>query len=159
MAATADLHIHVWITAYKRIRAEANFRMRTCRFVFSCNCQGGSVSTFDRGFVKGGVIWSVIARGVAGYTYLTVGEPICQRPIEGTNASESVFVQVNNLKLHLERDDCASNPCQNGGTCEDVGFIYECTCVESYTGADCEIGEIIIISSVQAHDQNNVFQT
>ena len=35
-------------------------------------------------------------------------------------------------------DECASNPCQNGGTCADDVNRYDCTCEAGYTGADCE---------------------
>jgi len=33
---------------------------------------------------------------------------------------------------------CASNPCQNGGTCRETGETsYECSCVSPYTGDTC----------------------
>ena len=35
-------------------------------------------------------------------------------------------------------DECASNPCQNVGTCADDVNRYDCTCAAGYTGADCE---------------------
>jgi len=38
----------------------------------------------------------------------------------------------------LDIDDCVSNPCQNGGSCEDGINSYTCTCVAGYTGHDCE---------------------
>ena len=37
-------------------------------------------------------------------------------------------------------DECASNPCQNTGDCQDNVNEYECTCVSGYTGVDCETG-------------------
>ena len=40
--------------------------------------------------------------------------------------------------LHTDIDECASNPCQNGGTCADDVNRYDCTCEAGYTGADCE---------------------
>ena len=42
--------------------------------------------------------------------------------------------------LHTDIDECASNPCQNGGTCADVVNGYDCSCKPGYTGADCETG-------------------
>ncbi|RMX59194.1 hypothetical protein pdam_00007743 [Pocillopora damicornis] len=35
---------------------------------------------------------------------------------------------------------CLSNPCQNGGTCEDINSntAYKCRCPEGYTGTNCE---------------------
>jgi hypothetical protein len=36
-------------------------------------------------------------------------------------------------------DDCASTPCQHGGTCTDLGFFsYSCECTRGWTGTDCE---------------------
>ena len=37
-------------------------------------------------------------------------------------------------------DDCASNPCQNGGACTDGVASYSCSCADGYGGADCETG-------------------
>ena len=37
-------------------------------------------------------------------------------------------------------DECASNPCQNGGTCTDGENSYTCTCLEGFYGSNCEIG-------------------
>ncbi|KAJ3659671.1 hypothetical protein Zmor_011346 [Zophobas morio] len=37
------------------------------------------------------------------------------------------------------RDLCATNPCQNGGTCTSIlGISYRCVCPSSYTGFRCE---------------------
>ncbi|XP_034005924.1 LOW QUALITY PROTEIN: sushi, von Willebrand factor type A, EGF and pentraxin domain-containing protein 1 [Trematomus bernacchii] len=35
--------------------------------------------------------------------------------------------------------ECFLNPCQNKGTCEEVGAGYVCTCMPEFTGAKCEI--------------------
>ncbi|KAG2461833.1 protein crumbs homolog 1 isoform X2 [Polypterus senegalus] len=34
---------------------------------------------------------------------------------------------------------CASNPCRNGGTCEDLFNLFNCTCPGGWTGLMCEI--------------------
>ena len=38
-----------------------------------------------------------------------------------------------------ERDDCASSPCQNGGTCVDEVADFRCECLEGFLGRHCEI--------------------
>ena len=40
----------------------------------------------------------------------------------------------------LDVDDCADNPCQNGGNCTDGVNDYNCTCAAGYTGRNCSIG-------------------
>ena len=37
-------------------------------------------------------------------------------------------------------DECASNPCMNGATCDDQLNQYTCTCDAGYFGTHCEIG-------------------
>merc|ERR1711865_842779 len=43
----------------------------------------------------------------------------------------------------VDDDECASNPCLNGATCDDstttgfiTGHMYLCTCVDGYTNTD-----------------------
>ena len=42
------------------------------------------------------------------------------------------------LVLYTDIDECATNPCQNGGVCLDDVNGYNCTCEAGYTGLDCE---------------------
>ena len=37
-------------------------------------------------------------------------------------------------------NECHSDPCMNGATCEDGVFQYTCDCVDGYTGTHCETG-------------------
>lgn len=36
-------------------------------------------------------------------------------------------------------DECLSNPCQNGGTCDDRENGYVCTCTPGYAGLHCDV--------------------
>ncbi|XP_046900495.1 protein crumbs homolog 2a [Hypomesus transpacificus] len=36
-------------------------------------------------------------------------------------------------------DECESDPCQNGGTCEDQVNEYTCMCADGFTGEICEV--------------------
>ena len=39
-------------------------------------------------------------------------------------------------------DDCANDPCQNGGTCSDAVNGHTCACVDGYSGANCETSKL-----------------
>ena len=41
--------------------------------------------------------------------------------------------------LHADIDECASSPCQNGGTCVDGSNSYTCICNVGYVGDNCEM--------------------
>ena len=34
-------------------------------------------------------------------------------------------------------EDCASNPCENNGTCSDLVADFQCACVAGFTGKNC----------------------
>ena len=42
--------------------------------------------------------------------------------------------------LFLEYNNCASNPCENGGTCRHVQDTYKCYCSQGFFGNNCELG-------------------
>lgn len=41
-------------------------------------------------------------------------------------------------------NECESNPCVNGGVCEDKVNNYTCTCTANFTGSQCETGECFL---------------
>ena len=41
----------------------------------------------------------------------------------------------------LELDECESDPCENGGTCEDEINAYSCGCTPGYNGTNCDTGD------------------
>lgn len=41
-----------------------------------------------------------------------------------------------------ERDECLSNPCKNGGTCQDRLNGYRCICDIGWLGTDCTEGKV-----------------
>ena len=43
--------------------------------------------------------------------------------------------------LLLDIDECASSPCQNGGTCMDQVNSYQCQCLPGYTDLQCQTGK------------------
>ena len=46
------------------------------------------------------------------------------------------------IYFSLDINECASDPCQNGGTCVDMVDGYECLCTDTgYEGTDCETGK------------------
>nr|XP_006814129.1 PREDICTED: tenascin-X-like [Saccoglossus kowalevskii] len=58
-----------------------------------------------------------------------------------TNAFTGFRISFNASKV-ASADNCASNPCQNGGQCTNTPSGYECECAEGYTGTNCETEEL-----------------
>ena len=50
-------------------------------------------------------------------------------------------------------DECASSPCQNGGTCIDDVNTYTCLCASGYAGVNCNGGECLVRLSSVALDE------
>ncbi|XP_050461753.1 cubilin-like [Cataglyphis hispanica] len=41
------------------------------------------------------------------------------------------------MQILLRENECQSNPCQNGGTCEDLYDAYQCHCPSNWEGPNC----------------------
>ncbi len=54
---------------------------------------------------------------------------------------------MNFIWLFPDINECASNPCQNGGVCVDGINRFTCNCPVGYTGLFCEIGKYIMRTS------------
>ncbi|XP_072262610.1 hepatocyte growth factor activator [Pyxicephalus adspersus] len=52
---------------------------------------------------------------------------------------------------------CASNPCQNGGTCTNMPFLnsYYCVCPEEFSGHSCEIAKCFDEAHYQYYDNGD----
>ena len=44
-------------------------------------------------------------------------------------------------RIAADIDECASDPCNNNGFCEDLRSGYRCSCEQGYTGVNCETGK------------------
>ena len=45
------------------------------------------------------------------------------------------------LRFFTAVDHCFSNPCANNGTCHNSLHGYQCSCIDGFTGSDCEEGK------------------
>ena len=52
----------------------------------------------------------------------------------------SVMFDICDNHFLTEIDECASNPCANGGICLDQLNEYECHCLEGWDGPTCTQG-------------------
>ncbi|XP_078088504.1 coagulation factor VII-like [Mustelus asterias] len=66
----------------------------------------------------------------------------CQEEICSYEEAREVFEDKKRTeefwKVYRDGDQCASNPCQNGGMCQDLFQRYLCTCPENFEGWNCE---------------------
>jgi hypothetical protein len=56
-----------------------------------------------------------------------------------TSLVNSKFVLIDRFIWSIFIDQCASQPCRNGGVCSQGPFTYDCKCPSSYRGEQCEL--------------------
>ena len=54
----------------------------------------------------------------------------------------NLWNSTNDVCVFVEIDECNSNPCESGSTCNDYVNGFNCTCTEGYTGIQCETGNL-----------------
>ena len=72
------------------------------------------------------------------------GASLCAATLLGDGGSlflgETVRGQLSGIGSAPWCNECASNPCQNGGSCNENDFqLYTCSCPEGFQGSDCEV--------------------
>ena len=63
------------------------------------------------------------------------------------------LIEVSVYGLQHLRDQCLSNPCDNGGTCQTNGTFYDCICPPNWYGSNCDgkncaLGQNVEMSSL-----------
>ena len=64
----------------------------------------------------------------------------------------SLVIQARRCSTNLyynfaDINECLSEPCLNGGTCDDQVNGYNCECDDGFTGDHCETGQGVDISN------------
>ncbi|GCB78104.1 hypothetical protein scyTo_0018559, partial [Scyliorhinus torazame] len=69
----------------------------------------------------------------------------CQEEICSYEEAREVFEDKKRTEefwiVYMDGDQCASDPCQNGGSCQDLFQRYLCMCPEEFEGWNCETGK------------------
>lgn len=52
-----------------------------------------------------------------------------------------LLLSILTLTYSTDENQCASNPCKNGGSCEDNFQSYICLCPDGFEGRNCETSE------------------
>ncbi|KAG5868452.1 hypothetical protein JTB14_037841 [Gonioctena quinquepunctata] len=50
-----------------------------------------------------------------------------------------INMEIRSLESLLYKDECTSNPCHNGGTCQDMFNDFICQCPQGWEGPDCSV--------------------
>ena len=53
-----------------------------------------------------------------------------------------MLIYLTDVVVISDIDECGSDPCQNGGTCNDAVNGFSCDCVDGYTGPFCQTSRL-----------------
>ncbi|XP_052083796.1 uncharacterized protein LOC127721164 [Mytilus californianus] len=68
----------------------------------------------------------------------TSRQPIASGKLTTTSRQSTTTLPSTSSMQMSNKDECAINPCLNGGTCSDEVNYYNCTCAPGYTGNNCQ---------------------
>ena len=61
---------------------------------------------------------------------------------QATKSIKTVLLYLYNLCYFSDIDECLSNPCLNGATCDNEENHFTCNCTDDWQGTRCDQGEI-----------------
>lgn len=72
----------------------------------------------------------------------------------------TIIIIYNHVLLVINLGPCLAQPCSNGGTCNDLGASYNCTCAIGWVGLNCAdagmysfcLNSIILVSPAYNND-------
>ncbi|XP_076655704.1 cubilin [Halictus rubicundus] len=80
-----------------------------------------------------------------------------------TNRVRKLEDNVKSIERKLKTNECDSNPCQNGGSCQDLYEGYQCHCPPNWEGPNCmtDVNECVRLLGTDLGCQNgaNCFNT
>ncbi len=83
-------------------------------------------------------LWENMAQEIRQEQYQDDACPMCKSHGRlKLPTSSGIFVYVIIVTV-VDISQCASNPCVNGGTCEEGLFKYICRCTGRWAGTNCE---------------------
>lgn len=99
----------------------------TCDQPWKCNCKEGWGGLFCNQDLN----------------YCTNHRP-CRNDATCTNTGQGSYTCTcrpgfSGKTCEIETNECDSNPCKNGGSCNDLENDYTCTCPQGFYGKNCEI--------------------